>query len=692
MKYNLTKSLKLFFENTLHLILIYILLIFVLNIFRTVILVFFNSSPDIYKETSDIIRAYAMGFRFDTVVICYGLLPVMILNLAGIFLYKIDKYYSVINKICRSYYTALALIFIFISVIDLYFYNYFTTRISILIFGFIEDDTSAVIKSIWTDYPVIHIVIGLIFAAWGSYKLISIIQKIDFRKTQLSFKGNIAFVLIISCMFVFALRGSFGANPIKMNELIVSNSVFINNLVPNGIYALKTAFKLKKINKIDTNIAHTMKKWNFSSLDEAVSTYTGRIVPNNTDSLKAILMAHTPKDDFLEQNPPNVIFIQMESMSEHFISLHNKENFNMLGTLEDAMDDCVHFTHFLQSTDGTIQTLETIMLNSPISPISQSTYLDRTLETSVAKPFKEKGYKTIYLTGNKLGWRNLHRFIPNQYFDEIEGDVHLEKKLSGVELNDWGTYDEFMFERMFDMLNENPDHRKFIFGMTTTNHTPCELPDTYKPYPVQIPNNLKDKLASDEEYALKHFTTYQYANDCLGKFIQKVKSSPLGENTIIVATGDHCARRVFDYSDAQMLQKYAVPLLLYIPEKYKSRFESPDTNQFGSHKDIFPTIYHLALSDATYVKSGVNLFDKTALSVNFAISGYKLVMNNQGCVYYDTKPVYYVWADSEKTELKPASKNDITGLNQLMIYGKSYTASMTYLIQQYLSEDKRDIK
>lgn len=687
MKASLSINFKHFFRNTIQAIFIYILLLLVFAIFRGIILISFNNSSEIYSNTAYLIKAFLTGIRFDTMVIFYGLTPVMILNIIGIFTFSIgEKYFSVLKKVFHIYYTVFILLYITISIIDLYFYNFFMTHISILIFGFIEDDTSAVVKAIWTDYPVILLFIGLIIAGWCIYKLVGLIQKTNIEKINFSLTGNIILLLITSALFAIGMRGTFGKYALRINEAAISPYVFINNLVPNSVYSLKNAIKDKEQSDIDTNIAKTMKKWGFSTPDEAVSIYTGQTVPNNIDSLKTALMGITPYNEFLAQNPPNIVFIQMESMSEHFISFHDKTKFNLLGALDEVLPECIHFTHFLPSTDATINTLEGIMLNSPITPISQSKYMNETLETSVAKPFKEKGYYTSFVTGNKISWRNLDQFIPRQYFDDVEGSAHIEQKVPHTLSNEWGCYDEFLFNRIYGILQANKGKPQFVYGMTTTNHTPYSLPNTYKPYPVEIPETLKAKLSSGEEHAKTHFTTYQYANNCLGDFISKIKNSEWGENTIIVASGDHSARRIFNYPDEEMLQKYAVPLILYIPEKYKAGLEMPDTNQFASHKDIFPTLYNLSLSEAKYIKSGINLFNKEALSTNFAISCYKLLMDNDGCVFYESKPVFYVWKDVQKTVLKPAGPSETQLLQKALNYAKSYTASMTFLIQEELIE------
>lgn len=680
-------NFKSFFTASLHVLWTYILLLFIFFIFRTILLVFFNDSHELYRQTSDLVKAYFFGFRFDTMTIFYGLLVPMILNTIGIFTGPFgDIYFGVIKKFFRIYYTILVVLFIIVGIVDLYFYNFFMTHISIIVFGIIHDDTNAVVLSIWDDYPVVIFFISVIILSFLFYHLIGIIQKSKLKEIKSTTIVNFLIFLIMWFFYIWGIRGTFAYYPLRINDSIISQYIFINSLVPNGVYALKTAISDNNEQNVNTDIEKTMNSYGFKSPDEAVSMYVGRPVPNDPDSLLNALFSQTPENQFLKDNPPNVVFVLMESMSEHFISLHNKDSFNLLGALENVFPYCEHFTHFLPATGATIHSLEGLMVNSPMTPIAQSVYMNDTLNTSSAKPFKENGYHTVFLTGSKLGWRNLDKFVPNQYFDDVEGSAVIEKYVPNTFSNEWGCYDEFLFNRMYDKLRENKRKPQFIFALTTTNHTPYSLPDTYKSYPLEIPKNILSKISSKADHAKVHFLTYQYANDCLGKFIGKVKNSPLGENTIIVATGDHNARRIFDYDDTNMLQKYAVPLILYVPEKYKPDKTSINTNCFGSHKDIFPTIYHLSLSNTPYVKSGINLFNQQEASQNYAMAEYSILMNNKGCIYFKEKPIFYTWGDSTRTILKVSKEKNVPVPEQELVYGKSFIASMTYLVQRYLSE------
>ena len=55
--------------------------------------------------------------------------------------------------------------------------------------------------------------------------------------------------------------------------------------------------------------------------------------------------------------------------------------------------------------------------------------------------------------------------------------------------------------------------------------------------------------------------------------------------------------------------KYAVSTYLYVPKKY-DRLQNTPTDVAGSHEDLFPTLYELALSQASYYNFGIPIMYK----------------------------------------------------------------------------------
>lgn len=104
----------------------------------------------------------------------------------------------------------------------------------------------------------------------------------------------------------------------------------------------------------------------------------------------------------------------------------------------------------------------------------------------------------------------------------------------------------------------------------------------------------------------------QYANRCLGDFLDMFKKSPLAKNTIIFVTGDHNVRSILDYDKVPMRYKHSVPLYIYMPEQYlptKDAIEHIE-KRYGCHYDLLPTMATFAFSEGTkFLNIGNDLLD-----------------------------------------------------------------------------------
>jgi phosphoglycerol transferase MdoB-like AlkP superfamily enzyme len=150
---------------------------------------------------------------------------------------------------------------------------------------------------------------------------------------------------------------------------------------------------------------------------------------------------------------------------------------------------------------------------------------------------------------------------------------------------------------------------------------------------------------------------------------------------MIVATGDHNTLALFNFTDHTLLQKLSVPLVIYIPEKYRRGIYNPQ--RFGSHKDIFPTIFNLALSKTTYLKTGNNMFSSDKTTDFFSLNDGTVGMNQYGCVMMSEKPLFYTWVSGGKS-LEPLIFTHPRELDDLAKKIKSTDAAITYYIQKQM--------
>ncbi|MBK9542257.1 MAG: sulfatase-like hydrolase/transferase [Bacteroidetes bacterium] len=629
-------------------------------------------------------RAFLTGLRFDSVVIAYGLVLPLTFALTGIFI-RNENYFPKIYRFASVFIGILFSLFVFILVIDYYYYEYFQAHINILIFGFFQDDTGAVMQSVWSDYPLVRVLLGLL----GTILLFRFIFKKLFHLPKKTANYSLPLALVISIfslgLFFSAMRASFGTFPVQIDDANISDNAKVNLIPVNGVFALKEALSVASIQNKLKEFDSEIKAIRYTDPVKSVTDYFGAEITDDS-GFEESFFSVTDSNTFAKENPPNVIFFLMESMSNNNLFLHSPQ-LNVLGALEPHFHNDILFRKFLPCQNGTINSLEGIMVNSPITSLAQSKYCTIQYPSSVAIPFKENGYSTTFITGGKLNWRNINTFIPYQGFDVVEGDANIKTAIPSTQECEWGVYDEFLFEHVFNKLKQAAGKPQMIFSLTTTNHTPFHLPESYKPYPVVLSDSIKKILKVDETMARKNLTNLQYSNDCLGKFLDQLKASPFGKNTIVVATGDHNNLMLFDFRESMAYYKLSVPMLMYVPKDYLHN-SRVDTTRWGSHKDIFPTLFNLALSNTRYFNGGTNLLQKTNnRSAFFAVDLMSYIaIDDYGAVRFDSKPQYYSW--STPYQFSKLQRPDFRQ-TLLMKKARSYFSSFYHYIRKESESEKK---
>jgi phosphoglycerol transferase MdoB-like AlkP superfamily enzyme len=664
-----------FFRSVYRILWVYLLGLFIFQFFRVFMVINYASWDQLSNYKLDLVKAlFYTGFKFDTVVLAYILVIPFALSLAGIFIAeKKAGFHKINSKILFILSVSIYALTIILLTCNYFYYKFFQNNFDLLVFGLFDDDTKAVAYSMWTDYPVIRILLSWLAA---TILLFFILKKISRKDIAMNIGNNHwrngGLVLGIIGLFGLGMRGSLGEFPIEKDDATISTNGFINSITMNGVFSLKDAWADYHNYTISADTTSVLSSHGYADKKEALADLSTKI--KSGDFFSGL----TQTSVFLEKNPPHVVFCLMESMGNYYLDL-DSDSLNLLGELKNQLDDCIVFRNFTSGRNSTIHSLEGLMVNTPLTPLSQTSFVKKNMGSSVAKPFLEKGYETHFITGGKLGWRNLGRYAAAQHFNNIEGSAGMMERFPNASAGEWGAYDEFVFQRVHEIL-KNAKKPQFIFVLLTSNHTPYQLPDSYKPFKIKLTDSIKRVLRCSEDIAIKNFTAYQYASHFLGTFIKNIRSSGLAEKTIITATGDHNTLAVFDFNDANMFMRYSVPFILSIPKEYRPK--QIDTDRFGSHKDIFPTIFNLSLSGADYFKSGNDLFGSDD-ALYFSLNEYKNAFDKNGGVLLNEPPLYYKWSGNT---LVTCPENEKTPHPILLKHTKAYRALLELEIKKQLSK------
>lgn len=597
----------------------------------------------------DLARAFWIGARFDfkvlAVMLIVLLVPASLLALARVS----SRSGAWLQRVVVA---AVFFIASFAAACQYFYYGFYGTPFSPIVFGLFEDDTRAVLASIWSDFPVMWAFPGILaLSALLSWLVFRFARAEDVAPRPAAKK--LAFALPTLLALALFARGSLGTFPLRDQDATVAADPFVNDLVRNALQTLHDALKDRRAQiTITDNPAQRLPAYGFDSLAELARTLG---IPGSAPrDLEAFVFRRTPHNPRLAAHPPHVVFALMESWGAHQLQFNSPQT-DLAGAMTKHLQRDVLFRNFFPAHRGTHSTLEALLLNSPLTPLTQGKYGFMNFSAAAPRPFKERGYRTVFIYGGSNVWRAVGRAMKHQDFDEVYDMGDIMARYPDAQRTVWGVYDEYLFRFAYDLLQhaDAEGQKLLLFLVTTTNHPPHSIPSHFHPLPLDLAP-MRPLFAGDMESSVKLVQTYQYATHQLGLFLDRIEASPLGRKTIVTATGDHNLRTLMQYRQpADAKDMFRVPGYFYVPAAYRPAM-APDLYRYAGHRDIFPTLYNLALSDTRYPAFGENLFASLPEKRQFAMVGYEILFSRFGALLpFVGKPGAFRWDDSQ-TRLEPA--------------------------------------
>jgi phosphoglycerol transferase MdoB-like AlkP superfamily enzyme len=290
------------------------------------------------------------------------------------------------------------------------------------------------------------------------------------------------------------------------------------------------------------------------------------------------------------QPPLNVILIVLESVGARWTSLNSRVYKNTTPSLVAESAHGLVFDNFYAHIGRSSNSLASILL----STYPKLDFRDITEEyphlqgTSLATVFKERRYRTAFITPSDMSWAGWSTFLDGRGFGEIRDD----HQLSCTEpLSSWGVEDRCMFEGILSYIAQEPARPFFIMAWTQQTHHP------YEPTPgVPLLDLVREPV--NDEYELNRYLNVLHETDrYLGLMLDGVRKAGLDQSTLVVVVGDHGQAFGFPHEGSYMQGRTMyqedgnVPLLLWYPRMYRSAMRS---KTIGGHVDLAPTIAELA--------------------------------------------------------------------------------------------------
>lgn len=304
------------------------------------------------------------------------------------------------------------------------------------------------------------------------------------------------------------------------------------------------------------------------------------------------------------RRPPNVILVVLESVAARWVSLHSSL-YDTTPTLVAEARRGIVFDSFYAHIGRSSNSLAAMLLSAypKLDFRDMTEQYPRLPGTSLASVFRDRGYRTAFITPSDLSWAGWNQFLERRGFDEIRDRHGLPCTL---EISSWGVEDRCMVDGMIDFIGRDPAHPFFLMGWTTQTHHP------YEPTPGVPMLDLVREHGPDDWDLGRYLNVLHETDRQLGRLFEAVRRAGLEKDTLVVITGDH--GQAFGYPHDSYTQGRTVyeedvhvPLMFWFPRIYQSARRS---NTIGAHIDLAPTIADLAGMPSMAEWQGRSLFDK----------------------------------------------------------------------------------
>ncbi len=404
-----------------------------------------------------------------------------------------------LRKWMRPYLILIGTIMAIIFIVDTALYTFWGFKLDATVFNYLDSPSEA-FASVSIGFIIARIFgiaavaffFSWIFIHLTPKKLCSCHHRI-FTTLLLLFMGGGLFLII---------RGGITESTSNIGQVYFSDRQFLNHSAVNPCFSLLSSMgKSERFEEMFDFFPETDRATHFSGL-----------YPTPTD---------TCTKQLLNTKRPNVLLILLEGFGATFVeSLGGTKGTSP--NIDRLKNEGIFFTqcyaNSFRTDRGTLCTLSGYP-GLPQTSVMKIPAKSRTLP-SIASSLQKSGYETDFLYGGDINFTNMKSYLLSTGYQRITADTDFT--LAERTSNAWGVNDDITFDHLYDVIANRTDttQRWFTTFLTLSSHEPFEVP---------FDRFLEDKIKN----------SFAYTDDCLGRFIDRLKELPTWKDMLIVCLPDH---------------------------------------------------------------------------------------------------------------------------------------------------------
>lgn len=487
-----------------------VLLIFIL---QKPLFMLYNGSIEKGFGFADYMQVMIHGASLDAATAGYLTAFPFLLVLISIWFRKFP-----LKKILYGYYILAAALISIIFVVDMALYTFWGFKLDASVFLYIDSPKEA-LASVSVGFILLRVLAILLLIALNSWVLLKITPSV-LTATRKRIAGTAGMLLLGGVLFII-IRGGVTESTSNIGQVYFSNEPFLNHSAVNPDFSLLSSMGKSQ---------DFASEFNFFDEEKRAALFDGLYPTTDGDSIIQVL----------NTKRPNILIILMEGFGGAFVEPLGglpdvTPHFNRLSKEGVFFTNC--YANSFRTDRGTVCTFSGY-LGLPTASVMKIPAKSRTLP-AIAEGLSKAGYKTDFLYGGDINFTNMKSYLLSTGYQRLTANTDFS--LAEQTSNAWGVNDDITFEYLYNQLRnrkeEGPWHTAFL---TLSSHEPFEVPY----------HRLEDKIPN----------AFAYTDECLGKFIDRLKQTPAWKDLLVICLPDHGFYYPREGANA-MPRFYHIPLL-----------------------------------------------------------------------------------------------------------------------------------
>ncbi len=443
------------------------------------------------------------GLKLDSTVAAYLLILPWLVVLVSVWLPRIS-----LRKILPAWYVVIAFLTALAFVVDTSLYAFWNFKLDATVL-FYMDSPSNMAASISVWFLLVRVLVLVVCAVALYWVLMRVTPTCiagqarndsSFLPMRNRCLGTIGVILLGGLLFL-CIRGGVTESTSNIGRAYFSDNQFLNHSAvnPNAsfFYSVGTS----------ENYA---EQFDFLPEAERAATFENLYPhPHPQGGETAVHLLKTTR--------PNVLIILWEGLGGNFIEAIGGDS-TITPQFNKLANEGVYFSNYYSNSFRTDRGTLAALSGYPAFPtlsVMKKPAKSRMLP-SIAKSLATVGYATDFLYGGDINFTNMQSYLRSTGYQKLTSDADFSRK---DKQSKWGIFDAVTFEHLEQAIQQRTDAPWHTGFLTLSSHEPFEVP--YSRLKEAIPN------------------AFAYTDDCLGKFVDKLKATLAWDNLLIIIIPDH---------------------------------------------------------------------------------------------------------------------------------------------------------